>query len=119
MKKLSLLLGTLGGAMAGYIFSNSKLREELATAKDPEHAGKILAKHLQKDGKQLGHEVQQFAKSDVVQDNLKKAKEYVQTNAKKIQKDLTVMMKTGKTKTKTAAHKASGKAKSATKKASK
>ncbi|HVW66291.1 MAG TPA: hypothetical protein VHA78_01005 [Candidatus Peribacteraceae bacterium] len=119
MKKLSLLLGTLGGAMAGYIFSNSKLREELATAKDPEQAGKILAKHLQKDGKQLGHEVQQFAKSDVVQDNLKKASQYAQKTFTKAKKDLTTMVKSGKAKTKTTAHKAASKAKSATAKKSK
>ena len=34
MRKYSLLLGALGGAMAGYLFSNDKLRKELATAKN-------------------------------------------------------------------------------------
>ena len=92
MKKLSLLLGTLGGALAGYVFSNTKLREELAGAKDAETAGKILTKHLQKDSKQIGSEVHKFVKSDVVQDNMKKAKEYVQDNAKKLQGDLKKMV---------------------------
>jgi hypothetical protein len=119
MKKLSLLLGTLGGAMAGYIFSNSKLREELSGAKDAETAGKILAKHLQHDGKQLGKEVQEFAKSDVVKDNLKKAKHYVQANAKKLRKDLSGMVQENKGKVKTAAHKATIKAKAGVKKTKK
>ncbi len=95
MRKLSLLLGTLGGAMAGYVFSNTKLREELTKAKDAEAAGKILAKHLQKDGRQVGKEIQEFVKSDAVQDNMQKAKTYVNTNAKKLQKDLKDMMKKG------------------------
>lgn len=93
MRKLSMLLGALGGAMAGYVFSNTKLREELADAKDAEAAGKILAKHLQKDGKQIGKEVQQFVKSDAVQDNLKKAKDYANTQVKKMKGDLQEMMK--------------------------
>jgi len=93
MRKLSLLLGALGGAMAGYVFSNTKLREELSGAKDAEAAGKILAKHLQKDGKQIGKEVQEFVKSDVVQDNFGKAKKYVNSNATKLRKDLQSMIK--------------------------
>ena len=92
MKKLSLLLGTLGGALAGYVFSNTKLRDELSGAKDAEAAGKILAKHLQQDGKQIGKEMQTFVKSDVVQDNMHKAKKYVQQNAKKLQGDLKALV---------------------------
>ncbi len=92
MKKLSLLLGTLGGAMAGYVFSNTKLREELSGAKDAEEAGRILAKHLQTDGKKIGHEVKNFVESDVVQKNMKKAQTYVTKNAKKLQNDLQGMV---------------------------
>ena len=40
MKKISLLLSTLGGAMGGYLLSNKKLREELMKAKDAETAAK-------------------------------------------------------------------------------
>jgi hypothetical protein len=123
MKKLSLLLGALGGAMAGYVFSNSKLREELSDAKDAEAAGKILAKHLQKDSKQIGHEMKQFVESDEVQANLTKAKKYVQSNAKKLQNDLKSMISKGAAKGKkvaiTATKKASTGAKKAVKKASK
>lgn len=99
MKKLSLLLGALGGAMAGYVFSNGKLREELADAKDAEAAGKILAKHLQKDGKQIGKEVQSFVKSDAVQDNVKKAKQYADSQFKKLKTDLKGMVSNKKSKT--------------------
>jgi len=95
MKKLSLLLGTLGGAMAGYLFSNTKLREELSSAKDAETAGKILAKHLQHDGKQIGNEVKKFVESEEVKDNLKKAKAYVKDNARKLQGDLKTMIGKG------------------------
>jgi hypothetical protein len=119
MRKLSLLLGTLGGAMAGYVFSNTKLREELADAKDAEHAGKILAKHLQKDGKQVGQEIHQFVKSDAVQDNVTKAKKYADSQFKKLKGDLKGMVAKGAKKTQKAVSKASTKAKTATKKAAK
>jgi len=117
MKKLSLLLGTLGGALAGYVFSNTKLREELSGAKDAEAAGKILAKHLQTDGKQIGKEVQQFVKSDVVQDNMHKAQKYVKENAKKLQGDLKTMMTGEKAAMKKAATKTVKTVKKAVKKA--
>ena len=48
MKKLSLLLGTLGGATAGYLFSNKKLRDQLSGAKDAEEAARILGVALQR-----------------------------------------------------------------------
>lgn len=60
MKKISLLLGTLGGAMAGYLLSNDKLRQDLVKAKDPEAAAKLLGMQLVRDGKKLGHEVRKF-----------------------------------------------------------
>jgi hypothetical protein len=88
MRKLSLLLGTMGGALAGYLFSNRPLREELSKAKDAEAAGRVLAKHLAKDGKQIGSEVKKFVESDEVQDNLAKAKVYVKDTAKKMQGEL-------------------------------
>lgn len=119
MKKLSLLLGTLGGAMAGYVFSNSKLREELTSAKDAEAAGKILAKHLSKDGKQIGHEMKKFAESDEVQANLKKAKEYASTTMKKFQGELKGMVAEGTKKVEKEVKKASKEVKKAVKKASK
>jgi len=78
MKKFSLLLGALGGAFAGYLFSNKQLRRDLATAKDAESAAKLLGKHLQKDGKNLASQVQDFVESDEVQKNLTKAKKYAE-----------------------------------------
>ena len=93
MRKLPLLLGTLGGAMAGYLFSNNKLREELAKTKNAEQAGKVLAKHLKHDGAKIGSEVQKFVKSDVVQDNLHKAKKLAGEYATKMKKDMGTFMK--------------------------
>ncbi len=69
MRKFSLLLGALGGMFAGYLFSNKRLREELARAQDPEAAARLLGRHLQRDGKNL-------ARHDEVQRNIKKAKKY-------------------------------------------
>ena len=105
--------------MAGYVFSNSKLREELASAKDAEAAGKILAKHLSKDGKQLGHEVKKFAESDEVQQNLKKAKDYAQSSVKKLQGELKTLMKEHGPAMKKAAKQTVSKAKKSVKKATK
>ncbi len=109
MRKLSLLLGTLGGAMAGYVFSNSKLRDELAKAKDAEAAGKILAKHLQKDSKQVGKEIKEFVQSDAVQENVKKAQDYADKSFKKFKGDLKEMVQKGTQKTKTSAQKKTSK----------
>lgn len=95
MKKLSLLLGTLGGAMAGYILSNDKLRTELSNAKDPEAAAKTLGAHLSRDGKKIAAEVKQFVESDDVQKNLKKAKTFAQKKFTEAQKSVKTMMKKG------------------------
>lgn len=95
MRKLTLLLGAMGGAMAGYVFSNKTLRDELTNAKDAEAAGKVLAKHLAKDGKQVGSEVKRFIESDEVQDNLQKAKKYAMEQAKELQKNAMALMKEG------------------------
>jgi len=113
MKKLSLLVGALGGVMAGYVFSNNKLREDLSAAKDAEEAGKILAKHLQKDSQQIGKEIHQFVKSDAVQDNVEKAKKYADSQLKKLKGDLKGMMAKSEKKVK----KTVSKAKKAVKKA--
>ncbi|MDD5103881.1 MAG: hypothetical protein PHX93_05825 [Candidatus Peribacteraceae bacterium] len=89
MKKLSLLIGTLGGAMAGYLFSNQKLRKDLAGAKDAETAARLLGKHLQQDGKKLAAQAQEFVESEEVQKNLKKAKTYAQDTFEVARKELT------------------------------
>lgn len=95
MRKFSLLLGTLGGAMAGYLLSNEKLRNDLVKAKDPEAAAKLLGSHLAKDGKRLGHEVKKFAESEHVQKNLKQFSSYAKNKATEAQKGLESMMKKG------------------------
>jgi hypothetical protein len=119
MKKIPLLLGTLGGAMAGYLFSNSKLRDELTSAKDAEAAGKILAKHLQQDGKKIGSEVKKFASSPEVKDNVAKAKKFVQQHAKKLKDDMKTFVKEGKMNVKREAKAAPAKAKKAAARATK
>ena len=78
MRKLSFLLGTLGGALAGYLLSNPKLRDELTKAKDAETAARRLGEYLQRDGKKIAKEVKNFIESDDVQRNLGKAKKFAQ-----------------------------------------
>lgn len=92
MKKLSLLVGTIGGALAGYVFSKSGLREELSNAKDAESAARILGKHLSKDGQKLGKEVMHFVDSPEVHRNLKAAQKYVTDSALKAKHELDKMM---------------------------
>lgn len=78
MKRISLLLGALGGAMAGYIMSNKKLRDQLTSAKDTQQMAALLGKHVQSDGAKLAKHVKEFVESEDVQQNLQKAKKYAQ-----------------------------------------
>lgn len=78
--------------MAGYVFSNKTLREELSNAKDADAAGKILAKHLKQDGKQIGKEIKEFVDSEEVQSKFKEARTYVKENVKKAKEDLKGMV---------------------------
>lgn len=78
MKKLSFLLGTLGGAMAGYVFSNKKLRADMMNAKDTSAAAKILGKHLAQDGQVVAKEVRQLAEQHHLDDKIADGKKYVQ-----------------------------------------
>jgi len=78
MKKLSFLLGTLGGALAAYVFSNKKLRTELLDAKDASVAAKILGRHLSKDGQRVAKEVQQLAEQHNLDDKISGGKKYIQ-----------------------------------------
>ena len=95
MKKFSLLLGALGGALAGYLMSNDKLRDELMHAKNPEAAAKTLGKHLQHDGKKIAHEAHAFVSSPVVQKNFKKVQKYAKTKFEEAKSEVKVMMKKG------------------------
>ncbi len=78
MKKLTFLLGTVGGAMAGYVFSNKKLRNEMMDAKDSSEAAKILGKHISSDGQAVAKEVRQLAEQHGLDDRIADGKQYVQ-----------------------------------------
>ena len=117
MKKLSLLIGTLGGAMAGYLFSNQKLRKDLAEAKDAETAARLLGKHLQQDGKKLAVQAQEFVESDEVQKNWKKAKTYAQETFEVARKELTKLVNRAEEATSDAASEAGSTARKVAKKA--
>ncbi len=95
MKKFSLLLGTLGGALAGYIMSNDKLRKEMAEAPNAEAMAKMLGQHLTKDGKKIAKEVKTFVESDEVQKNIGKAKTFASKKLGVAQKQLEKYAKKG------------------------
>ena len=95
MKKFSLILGTLGGAMAGYILSNEKLRKQMAAAPNAEAMAKMLGEQLTKDSKKVAKEVKIFVESDDVQKNLHKAKAYASKKLGVAQKELEKLVKKG------------------------
>lgn len=95
MKKLSLLLGSLGGVMAGYVFSNKKLRNELMDAKDASAAAKILGKHLSADGGQVAKEVKTFVNSQDWEKTLAQGKKYAAKYYKTSKKEVEKMVKLG------------------------
>ncbi len=95
MKKVSMFLGALGGAMAGYVFSNKKLREELIKAKDPQAAAKVLGAHLQKDGHQFANDVKEFVESDPVQHKMGEAKKYAKKQYVTAKKEVKKIVKEG------------------------
>ena len=113
MKKISLLLSTLGGAMGGYLLSNKKLREELMKAKDAETAAKTLGKHLQRDGKKIAGQVREFVGSEDVQLNIAKAKQFAKKKADEARRELSQLVACGKNKAKTQVKKTAAQAKRA------
>jgi len=119
MKKFSLLLATLGGAAAGYLFSDKKLREELMNAETPEEAARLLGKHLQKDGKKLAGQMQEFVQSDEVQKHLGKAKALSKKKMDEATKLLKSMADDGASRAKSSAKKGVAKAKTAARKGKK
>ncbi|MFA6038676.1 MAG: hypothetical protein WCV62_01725 [Candidatus Peribacteraceae bacterium] len=96
MKRFSLLLGAIGGALGGYLLSNDKLRTELQKAKSPEAAAKLLGKHLQQDGSKIAKEAKAFIESDDVQKNIKKARKFATDKLKEAKKGMKDMVKQGR-----------------------
>ena len=94
MKKLSFLLGTVGGALAGYVLSNNKLRAELQKAEDASEAAKILGKHLSKDGEAVAKEVGQLAEQYDLDDKLQNGKKYVKSYYKSAKEEVKKFLKT-------------------------
>ena len=106
MKKLSFVVSTLGGAVLGYLASNKKLREELSKAKSPDIAGKILASHLQKDGKHIGHELRSFLESAHMQKKIQGISTLLQQQFQKAEGELHHLFNQGKSEAKKFTHKA-------------
>lgn len=106
MKKVSLFLGALGGGLAGYLFSNRRLRDELANAKDPKGAAKILGQHLSKDGEKLAKDMKDFLESEQMQRNIDAAKKYAHSQYKRAKVEIERMAGVGAAKAPAAVRKA-------------
>ncbi len=102
--------------MAGYLLHNKKLRDQLADAKDAEEAAKLLGKHLQKDGKKIAKQVQDFVASDDVQKNVGKAKRFAKKKVSEAKTEMDALVCKGSCKAKKAAKKGAAKAKKSVKK---
>ena len=96
MRKLSFLLGTLGGALGGYLLSKPKLLDELSKAKDAGTAARKLGAYLQRDGKKLAREVKTFVESEDVQRNLAKAKGFALQKFNEAKKEVGKYLDEGK-----------------------
>lgn len=95
MRKLSFLLGSVGGALAGYVFSNKKLRTELMEAKDGQQAAKILGRHLSTDGQQVAKEVKRLAREHHFDAKVADGRQYVKKYYQKSVKEAEKLMKKG------------------------
>jgi len=95
MRKFSLLLGALGGGVAGYLFSNKKLRDELVKAKDAEQAARTLGRHLQQDGQKLGQQVREFIESEDVQKHVTKVRQFAKEKVEEAKRELQSVARTG------------------------
>lgn len=104
MKKLSLLVSTIGGAVLGYLASNERLRKELSKAKGPDAARKILAQHLQKDGKRIGQEIRSFLESAHMQKKIHGAQTMLQQQFRKAEGELNHLFNQGKKEVKKLSH---------------
>ncbi len=78
MKKLNLLLGTMGSTAAWYVLSNKKLRTELGKAKGPQETVKILKKYIGRDAEKIGDEVHALIHSDEVQETVTTVKTFAE-----------------------------------------
>ena len=105
--------------MAGYLLHNKKLRDQLANAKDAEEAAKLLGKHLQKDGKRIAKQVQDFVASEDVQKNVGKAKSFAKKKVSEAKVEMDALVCKGSCKAKKAAKKGATKAKKVAKKGAK
>ncbi|MDO8648891.1 MAG: hypothetical protein Q7R81_03845 [Candidatus Peregrinibacteria bacterium] len=88
MKKLSLLMSTLGGTAAFYILSNSKLRKELSKARNPQEMLEVIKKHTSRDGSKIAKEVQELVTSDEVQGKIAQAKLFTEDSVTKAKQGL-------------------------------
>lgn len=96
MKKLTYLITTAGGALAGYLFSNKKLRTDLRSAKSPEEAAKTFGKYLKEDGKKIKAEATELLHSKKVQDKITSAKKIANEKLNQVKDEMHKLSDTSK-----------------------
>ena len=96
MKKLSLLMGTIGSTAAWYILSNKKLRTELGKAKGPEATINILKKYIGRDADKIGNEVYEFFQSEELQQKVEGAKTFAEDKFSKVKTGFGGLLARGK-----------------------
>ena len=106
MKKFSFVVSAIGGVVLGYLASNKKLREELSKAKSPDAAGKVLASHLQRDGKRIGQEMRSFLESAHMQKKIQGVNTVFQEQLSKAEGGFLNLLDQGKNKAKKFSRKA-------------
>ena len=84
MRKFNFLIGTLGGALGGYLLSNPALRKKLAKAKDANEAARILGRELQKSGKMVAKEAKALVEREDVHEKFKEWRQYFVSEGKKL-----------------------------------
>lgn len=103
MKKLTYLLTTAGGALAGYLFSNKKLRTDLRNSTTAEGAAKTLGKYLKEDGKKIKKETEDFMNSKEVQSKITSVKKTAQSKVDQAKEQVQKFATMGKKKVNTVA----------------
>jgi len=96
MKKLNLLVGTIGTTAAWYILSNKKLRTELGQAEGPEETIKILKRYIGRDAEKIGKEVYEFFQSEELKEKLDDAKTFAEEKLTDAKTGLSGLLAKGK-----------------------
>lgn len=107
MKKLSLFLSTVGGALGGYLLSNKSLRTNLSKSKSADEALRTFSTAVKKDSQKVAKEAKDFLHSDAVQSKINDVKKMADSKLKDASNAVKNMAEEGKKKVTKSAKKTS------------